>query len=455
MRWLNPWALLGLMTIAVPVLVHLFSRMPARTMPFPTLRFLSDSRLLPTRRTRLSDVPLLAVRIAILALAALALSQPLFSSSERTPPPRNDLARAIIIQTDPSRAALDDNSGTPPPLEQALALLEDRSATHLRIPAASPHAALSGAVAWLRTQPGVGEIVFVSDGTTDALEHTLDSTDVASIPADLGVSFVQVPAAVIADASIRARVLWITDAPSVASDAVRRAVVGIAGRNSAEVRVVGAQTAFVDTVRAQASDSIRTLVIVTADSPQLATGAAWQSTAPTPWIGATIVAMARDSTVGSTAATVSGGAVSGAVDPVIAAGTTVVARDAGGAPLSVARAVRAGTSAPLLLVISRTPATHVHAAALLLASSRLLGRPSPTVASGEASIAAFKSRQRAWSRAPIARSDVSARVLADTDSRESLGRWLWLGVLVLLFGEWLLRRRMTSSATAVPATGSP
>jgi hypothetical protein len=444
-RWLNPWAFLGLMAVAVPVLVHLFSRRPARTLLFPTLRFLSDSRLLPTRRTRLTDVPLLAVRAAILALVALALAQPFLSSSEPTSSPRDDLARAIIVRSEPSLDA-PLRPANAAPLEQAISALEDSSATYLRIPATSPHAALGGAVAWLRTQIGLGEIVVVSDPAHDAVEPALDSTDIANIPGDIGISFVQVPAAAVADTSVRARVVWITEAPLTATDAVRRAVQDIGGLGAAEVRVVSAQTAFVDTVRALASDSLRTVVVATSDGTRRVSGAPWQSSASAPWIGTTIVAITRDSTVGVTAATTRGSVVGLPGDTVVTDGVTVLARDANGAPLSAARVVRAGSGPPLLLIFSRAHATHVHSAALLLASSRLLGRPTSRSAAGEASMAALDSQQRAWTRAPIARSDVRERMPADTDARESLGRWLWLVVLALLCVEWLLRRRITSSA---------
>ena len=71
MRWQNPWAWIGLLTVALPVLVHLFSRRPARVEPFPSLRFLDVSRLLPTRRTRLTDRVLLLVRMAMVAMRQL------------------------------------------------------------------------------------------------------------------------------------------------------------------------------------------------------------------------------------------------------------------------------------------------------------------------------------------------------------------------------------------------
>lgn len=76
MSWLQPWAWLGLGALVVPVLVHLLSKRPARTEAFPSLRFLVQSPLRPTRRTRISDWPLLLVRLAVLLCAVIALAQP-------------------------------------------------------------------------------------------------------------------------------------------------------------------------------------------------------------------------------------------------------------------------------------------------------------------------------------------------------------------------------------------
>lgn len=76
MRWLQPWAWLGLGALIVPVLVHLLSKRPARTEAFPSLRFLAQSPLRSTRRTRISDWPLLLVRLATLLAAVAALAQP-------------------------------------------------------------------------------------------------------------------------------------------------------------------------------------------------------------------------------------------------------------------------------------------------------------------------------------------------------------------------------------------
>ena len=77
MIWQNPWAWLGMVGVALPILIHLLGRGHARVLRFPTLRFIDPSRLLPTKRSRIQDPLLLAVRVAIVGCAAIALAQPL------------------------------------------------------------------------------------------------------------------------------------------------------------------------------------------------------------------------------------------------------------------------------------------------------------------------------------------------------------------------------------------
>src|ERR1700749_1932101 len=99
MIWLNPWAWAGVIGVALPILIHLLGRGHAQVLKFPTLRFLDASRLLPTKRTRIHDPLLLAVRVAILLFAAAALAQPLVLTNGRKASLDRGLARAIIVDT--------------------------------------------------------------------------------------------------------------------------------------------------------------------------------------------------------------------------------------------------------------------------------------------------------------------------------------------------------------------
>src|SRR6187402_1450707 len=99
MIWQNPWALLGLLTLALPVFIHLLSRKRAVLQKFPSLRFLNTTRLLPTRSPHLSDIPLLIVRLVILLVATLALTQPLWLSASRKQVFNSTVARVLIVDT--------------------------------------------------------------------------------------------------------------------------------------------------------------------------------------------------------------------------------------------------------------------------------------------------------------------------------------------------------------------
>lgn len=76
MNFLNPIFLLALIAVAVPLLIHLFSRRRVPDVPFPTLRFLrrSDRRIM--RWINIRRLLLLILRMAGVALIALTFARP-------------------------------------------------------------------------------------------------------------------------------------------------------------------------------------------------------------------------------------------------------------------------------------------------------------------------------------------------------------------------------------------
>jgi hypothetical protein len=66
----------GLLAIALPILFHLIRRVPQRRQPFSSLMFLAVSPPRLTRRSRLSNILLLILRAAALALLAFAFARP-------------------------------------------------------------------------------------------------------------------------------------------------------------------------------------------------------------------------------------------------------------------------------------------------------------------------------------------------------------------------------------------
>src|SRR4051812_23927619 len=178
MIWQHPWGWLGLISVALPVLIHLLGRGHARVVRFPTLRFIDASRLLPTRRSRLQDPLLLAVRVAVVALAALALAQPLLLTAGRRGALDRGLARAVIVDTSRSvrRTSIDS--------ARAIAKrLAGEAQASIVVEANDPTAALRGAVAWVAKQQRRGEVAVVSDFQRGQLERE----DLAAVAAPIGV----------------------------------------------------------------------------------------------------------------------------------------------------------------------------------------------------------------------------------------------------------------------------
>jgi hypothetical protein len=85
MLFLNPWLLLGLAGIAIPVILHLLNRHRARRVDWGAMRFLLDSLVQRRRRLLLEEMLLLATRCLLAGLAALALARPFIKSHAAVP----------------------------------------------------------------------------------------------------------------------------------------------------------------------------------------------------------------------------------------------------------------------------------------------------------------------------------------------------------------------------------
>ena len=157
MIWQNPLAFAGLLLLVVPILIHLLGRRTARVEPFPTLRFLESAVFFVRRRSRLSDLLLLAVRLLIVAAAVAALAQPLWLTQARERTLARRLARVIVLDTSASmRPAL---SAARPEAQR----LAQEAQTVVLLETADPATEMRGAAQWLSTHAGRSEIVLLSD----------------------------------------------------------------------------------------------------------------------------------------------------------------------------------------------------------------------------------------------------------------------------------------------------
>src|SRR5262245_66372414 len=83
--------------MAGPIVIHILVQRKAERLAFPSLRFLQQGRLASIRRHLLEDVPLLAIRAAIVAAAVAALAGPLIVSRTQRQAWNARVARAIVV----------------------------------------------------------------------------------------------------------------------------------------------------------------------------------------------------------------------------------------------------------------------------------------------------------------------------------------------------------------------
>ena len=187
MRWLNPAALLGLVMLAVPILVHLFGRRVAKKQRFPSLRLLRDARPTPATRSRPSDLLLLVLRCAVVVAAVAGLAQPLWLTDGRRGAAQVPV-RAILVDTSASVARLtsDGVSG----VERSRALgrtLLDSAREGIVVETSRPGSNVAGAALWLANRSGLRELVIVSDFRLGGLSDG----NLQAVPDGIGIRLVR------------------------------------------------------------------------------------------------------------------------------------------------------------------------------------------------------------------------------------------------------------------------
>ena len=101
----NPWMLFGLALGSIPIIIHLLSRRAYRETDWAAMRFLLEAARKNSRRMRLEQLILLAVRTLILLLAALAFAEPLVEAVSPQARPRTLLHRVIVVDASFSMGA--------------------------------------------------------------------------------------------------------------------------------------------------------------------------------------------------------------------------------------------------------------------------------------------------------------------------------------------------------------
>jgi hypothetical protein len=171
MAWVAPAALIGLGLVALPIAIHLLVRQQARSLAYPSLRFLRETQLARLRRRTIQDAALLLCRVAIIALAAVALAGPILQMPARTAGHAGRTSIAVV-----ALEGADD-------LISAITGGAFASATFRRPAIADSFA---DAMRWLDQQPASSREIVIAGALR---RGAIAEGDLAIIPKEIGVHF--------------------------------------------------------------------------------------------------------------------------------------------------------------------------------------------------------------------------------------------------------------------------
>lgn len=382
MTFLQPWAWVGLVALAGPIVAHLLARRSARRLPFPTVRFLPPAIQTPISRDRLTDIGLLVVRCLVLVAATAALAQPVWLTADQRRTLGESIARAIVVDSGVANAA-----------GPVAARLSAESTIARLAHTDAPAQLLNEASTWLAQQPMRREIVLVSDFPAQALSKA----DLDRVPAGIGITLVPVSASGRSHATVELR-----DGPVLLTGATDRAN-AIAARDAAIVQ---------SPVSAGRKDRPVALLFPGHEGRDALLKSARDIDQP--WMFDVFRGISQDRIVIAAARDI-GKPVGGIVAPLAA-------------PINGEQ--------HLVLVINAQPASLVSAAVMRAAAHALA--PSPT-----AGVTATHGAEqlKAWERPPASIAPDGSQI-----PDESRGRWLWLAALVLMVIERVMARRPRTPA---------
>jgi len=422
------------------VLIHLLGRGHARVQPFPSLRFLERSKLLPTRRTRLHDLGLLAVRVGILLAAVTALAQPYLRAGNRGRASTTALARAILVDTSVSMRG---GSSLDVARRDAQRLAAE-ALPSLVIESSRPARELRGVDAWLARQSGRRELVVLSDFQTGSLT----TADIGSVRPSTGVRLVRIststPAGVtevIARSTSGATVAKTTASPtstevqwSPRSDESRRDGVNLfaapSDRSASDAASRAAGSAGVR-LPLDATHDVAIVFPSAAQRPELERHA---GPLDEPWMTDLVAKLRSDSLLIDAAG---GATVSTSLDSI----GFVVARSAGRRPVVAAAKGDIDGRSRLILFSAADPGS-LTSVALIAAVDRARSIAIPLAELEPTTIA--DQTLASWQRAPTLEAPHPS-----SDSSDSDGRWLWILALALLGVETWMRRTRPATVGSV------
>ncbi len=110
LTFLSPLFLVGLLSAAIPLIIHLSRSRRTKTMKFSTTRFFTDQFLRSYRMSRLKELLLLLCRMALCAVLAMAMARPLLMP--KGPALLGGGARSVVLVLDDSASMGYADDGT-------------------------------------------------------------------------------------------------------------------------------------------------------------------------------------------------------------------------------------------------------------------------------------------------------------------------------------------------------
>lgn len=427
MSWGSVGALTGLLLVALPVIIHLLGKDPATRRTFPTLRFITASRLLPTRWSRIHDLLLLAIRCAVLTAAIVALARPYRSQTAVAGDNAARLSRVVVLDT--SGVGYRENPSGARAVAQALV---GSANTAVLVTTNDPTDELQGAASWLAHEPGLAEIVVVSDFASERYPENLP----ALVASSIDVRTVRIGRGDNASTSVVAPGFAWRASPLPAALSVDL----IASPQDADFRDAVLRAVAQGVAVDRSGGSVRAAVVLSgADVRTQLLQSARAITSPS------IVRLAGRLTRESFALPLNADVVAPADGPG-AQGTERASMAVPASAVPIARA-RDGavalwaledsvTAGPRLLLFSTLPVRSPTVAHIVAAVVQAIA---PTESAIGAQVLTDSVLQ-SWHRAPAAPKSAAVRP-APADAGASLARLLWCAVLMLLGLEWFVRRR--------------
>jgi len=120
MKFLYPEFLYGLLTLAIPIIIHLFNFRKAKKIYFSSIRFIKHVQQTTSQKLKIKHYLILASRILFLFFLVLAFAQPFLPSANKDPLPENVL---IYLDNSQSMSGKFDDGQTG--LEHGLGYIEE------------------------------------------------------------------------------------------------------------------------------------------------------------------------------------------------------------------------------------------------------------------------------------------------------------------------------------------